>query len=64
MAQLAIAWCLANPNVSTAITGASNPEQVRENMGAMEVLEQLTPDVLEAIEEIAGNRPEPERDWR
>ena len=40
-AQLAIAWCAANPNVSTVITGASKPEQVTENMAALEVLEQL-----------------------
>ncbi len=64
MAQLAIAWCLANPNVSTAITGASRPEQVRENMKAMEVFEQLTPEILNRIENIVGNKPEPEQDWR
>jgi voltage-dependent potassium channel beta subunit len=64
MAQLAIAWCLANPNVSTVITGASKPEQVRENMKAMEVCEKLTPDVLDRIEEIVDNKPEPEQDWR
>ncbi len=63
-AQLAIAWCLANPNVSTVITGASRPEQVRENMAAAEVEERLSPEVLDRIEEIAGNRPEAERDWR
>jgi aryl-alcohol dehydrogenase-like predicted oxidoreductase len=64
MAQLAIAWCLANPRVSTAITGASRPEQVRENMRAIEVLERLGPEILERIEEIVGNRPESEHDWR
>jgi voltage-dependent potassium channel beta subunit len=64
MAQLAIAWCLVNPRVSTAITGASRPEQVHENMKAMEVLERLTPEVLERIEEVVANRPEPEHDWR
>ena len=64
MAQLAIAWCLANPNVSTVITGASRPEQVRENMKAMEVYERLTPDVLGWIEEIVDNKPEPEPDLR
>jgi voltage-dependent potassium channel beta subunit len=63
-AQLAIAWCLTNPNVSTAITGASRPEQVQENMGAMEVLGRLTAEVLERIEDTVGNRPEPEHDWR
>ena len=44
--QLAIAWCAANTNVSTVITGASTAEQVRENMGALRVLEQLTPELV------------------
>jgi len=64
MAQLALAWCLANPRVSTTITGASSPEQVRENMAAMEVVERITPEVLERIEEIVDNKPEEEADWR
>ena len=64
MAQLAIAWCLVNPNVSTVITGASRVEQVRENMQAMEVFENLTPEIIDSIEEIVGNKPEPEPDWR
>ncbi len=50
LAQLSIAWLLKNPNVSTVITGASRVEQVKENMKAMEVVEKLTPDVMEAIE--------------
>jgi voltage-dependent potassium channel beta subunit len=57
-AQLAIAWCLKNPNVSTVITGASRPEQVHENMKATEVVSKLTPDVLERIEVILNNKPE------
>jgi voltage-dependent potassium channel beta subunit len=64
MAQLAIAWCLVNPNVSTVITGASKPEQVRENMKALAVYEKLSPDILDRIEEIVANKPEPEQDWR
>ena len=64
MAQLAIAWCLVNPNVSTVITGASRVEQVRENMKAMEVFENLTPEIIDRIEEIVDNKPEPEPDWR
>lgn len=51
-AQLAIAWCAANPNVSTVITGASSADQVRENLQALDVLEQLTPEVLAEIQEI------------
>jgi voltage-dependent potassium channel beta subunit len=50
LAQLAIAWCAANPNVSTVITGASRVEQVHENMGALGVLERLDEDVLARID--------------
>ncbi|MBX3313981.1 MAG: aldo/keto reductase [Actinobacteria bacterium] len=50
--QLAIAWCAANPNVSTVITGASSADQVRENLKALDVLEQLTPEVLAEIKAI------------
>ena len=51
LAQLAIAWCASNPNVSTVITGATRPSQVADNMGALEVLDRLTPDILAAIEQ-------------
>ncbi|MCX8061149.1 MAG: aldo/keto reductase [Anaerolineales bacterium] len=64
LAQLAIAWCLKNPNVSTVITGASKPEQVRENMKALEVVPKLTEEVMAKIEEILDNKPRPEKDWR
>jgi voltage-dependent potassium channel beta subunit len=50
LAQLAIAWCASNPNVSTVITGASRVEQVRENFGAMEVLAGFTPELKARIE--------------
>lgn len=49
-AQLALAWCLKNPNVSTVITGATRPEQVTENMKALGVAEQLTPELVSRIE--------------
>lgn len=64
MAQLALAWCLNNPNVSSVITGASRPEQVWENMQAPEVAERLTQEVLERIEAILVNKPEPWPDYR
>jgi voltage-dependent potassium channel beta subunit len=64
MAQLALAWCLKNPNVSTAITGASRPEQVVENMAALDVVDKLTGDVVARIEEILDNKPKPELDFR
>lgn len=49
LAQLALAWCAANPNVSSVITGASRPAQVVENFVAVDVLAALTPDVLARI---------------
>jgi voltage-dependent potassium channel beta subunit len=52
LAQLSIAWCAANPHVSTVITGASRVEQVRENLAAMAVVDRLTPDILKRINAI------------
>jgi voltage-dependent potassium channel beta subunit len=62
MAQLALAWCLKNPNVSTVITGASRPEQVAENMKAEEVLPKLSSEFMDRIEDTLKNRPEPPKD--
>ncbi|HVP22403.1 MAG TPA: aldo/keto reductase [Conexivisphaerales archaeon] len=59
LAQLALAWCLKNSNVSTVITGASRPEQVVENMKAADVVPKLTEGVMARIEGLLGNRPEP-----
>lgn len=64
MPEMAIAWCLKNPNVSTVITGASKPEQVKENMKALDVVEKLTDDVMNKIDEILGTKPEVEYDHR
>lgn len=55
--KLAIAWCVKNKNVSTAILGASRLEQLKENLGALEVLPLLTPEVMERIEQILQNKP-------
>ena len=62
MAQFAIAWCLKNPDVSTVITGASRPEQVTENMKAIEIVEKLDSSVLERVEQALGNKPELDED--
>jgi voltage-dependent potassium channel beta subunit len=62
-ALLAIAWCLKNPNVSTVILGASKPEQVTENLKAMDLLKKLNDDVMERIETILGNKPDPPVRW-
>jgi aryl-alcohol dehydrogenase-like predicted oxidoreductase len=64
MAQLALAWCLKNPHVSTVITGASKASQVMENMKAIDFVEKLDDAVMERIEAILDNKPQPEVDWR
>lgn len=56
-AQLAIAWCLKNPHVSTAITGATRGEQVKENLGALRVLPALTEGVMREIESLLARAP-------
>jgi aryl-alcohol dehydrogenase-like predicted oxidoreductase len=56
-AQLALAWCLTNPNVSTVITGASRASQVTENMKALDVAPKLTREILDQIEGILANKP-------
>ena len=53
-AQLSIAWCLKNPNVSTVITGASRVAQVEENMKALEIAARLSPDLLQKIDDLFG----------
>jgi voltage-dependent potassium channel beta subunit len=50
LSDLALAWCVKNPHVSTVITGASSAQQVRENMKALDALELLTDEVMERIE--------------
>jgi voltage-dependent potassium channel beta subunit len=50
LAQLAIAWCARNPNVSTVITGASKVSQVEENLKAADFIAKLTPEVMERID--------------
>lgn len=57
LAQLAIAWCLKNPNVSTVITGASRVEQVHQNMESLKVVDKLSPELMERIDQILGNKP-------
>ena len=52
--QLALAWCLKNPFVSTVITGASRVEQVHENMKAADVVDAITPEIMERIDVIFG----------
>lgn len=55
LAQLALAWCVRNPRVSTVITGATRVEQVAENMKALDVVAKLTPEVMTRIDGIVGD---------
>ncbi|MCP4441239.1 MAG: aldo/keto reductase [Aureispira sp.] len=57
VAKLAIAWCAKNPNVSTVILGASKLHHLQETLTSLELLPQLTGDIMERIEGILGNRP-------
>ncbi len=60
LSQLALAWCLKNPFVSTVITGASRVEQVYENMKAAEVAPKITPEILERIDQVFEVKQEEE----
>jgi len=57
MPQLGIAWCIKNPNVTTAILGATNKAQLAENLKAAEAVEKLTADVMQQIDEIVQTKP-------
>ena len=63
LAQLAIAWCLTNEHVSSVILGASHAAQLTENLAALDVVERLGADVLERIEAILDNKPEPPQEF-
>jgi voltage-dependent potassium channel beta subunit len=54
LAQLALAWCLKNPRVSTVITGATRVEQLVENMKSTAFVERITPEVASRIDAIIG----------
>ncbi len=54
LAQLSIAWLLKNPNVSTAILGASKVTQVHENLDAADLVPRLTPEILSQIDSVFG----------
>ena len=62
LSQLAIAWCLKNPFVSSVITGASRVEQVHENLKAGEIADKITPEVMERIDAIFGVKKKDEDD--
>lgn len=57
LAQLAIGWCLANQNVSSVIIGASNENQLAENISTIEHLDKITPAFINEIDSILDNKP-------
>jgi len=48
--RLAVAWCLKNPRVSTVILGASRPAQLKENLGALDLVPKLSPELLARLD--------------
>lgn len=57
LATLSIAWCIHNPNVTTAILGATRESQLMENLEALNVYTQLTPAIMQEIDGIMGTKP-------
>ena len=64
LAQLAIAWCIKNEDVSTAILGASKLSQLEDNLGSLDLVPKLTSEVMEEIEGILQNKPDPIATYR
>lgn len=63
LSQLALAWTLKNPHVSTAICGASRPEQMEQNLKALEIVPKLTPEVMHEVDELLKNKPAAKQNW-
>ncbi|XP_076152041.1 voltage-gated potassium channel subunit beta-1 isoform X3 [Alosa pseudoharengus] len=61
--QLAIAWCLRNEGVSSVLLGTSNPAQLTENLGAIQVLPKMTSQLASDIDHILGNKPHSKKDY-
>ena len=61
---MSLAWTLKNNDVSVALFGASKPKQIDDNIKAIEVLAQLTPEILQKIEDILQNKPKRDIDWK
>ncbi|KAK4040967.1 NADP-dependent oxidoreductase domain-containing protein [Parachaetomium inaequale] len=61
--HLALAWAAKNPNVSTVILGATKIEQVLDNLKALDVIDKLTPEIMEEIEGVLDNKPKGVATW-
>jgi len=64
MSQFALAWLIKNKDVSTAIIGSKKPEQLEENIKAIELAKNITPEIEEKLEKVLNNRPEAGFDWK
>ncbi|NND81564.1 MAG: aldo/keto reductase [Gammaproteobacteria bacterium] len=62
--HLALAWCLKNPHVSTVILGASKTAQLEDNLKALDVVDRLDENAMNAIEDVLQNKPAGPRDWK
>jgi len=58
VAQLALAWCLKNKNVTTVLLGATKVSQLEENLGSLEIAKKITAKNMKDIDEILGNKPD------
>uniref|UniRef100_A0A8C3G1N6 Potassium voltage-gated channel subfamily A regulatory beta subunit 3 n=1 Tax=Cyclopterus lumpus TaxID=8103 RepID=A0A8C3G1N6_CYCLU len=63
-AQLAIAWCLRSEGVSSVLLGVSNTDQLLENLGALRILTQMTPQTITEIDALLGNKPHSKKELR
>ncbi|KAM4620040.1 voltage-gated potassium channel subunit beta-2 isoform 1-T1 [Polymixia lowei] len=63
-AQLAIAWCLRSEGVSSVLLGVSNADQLVENLGALRLLSQMTPQTIAEIDALLGNKPHSKKESR
>ncbi|KAG9125804.1 hypothetical protein FRC07_006150 [Ceratobasidium sp. 392] len=64
VSNLALAWAASHPNASTVILGATKPEQIVENLKALDIIKKITPEVREKINKILDNDPTPEPNLR
>ncbi|XP_077403076.1 voltage-gated potassium channel subunit beta-2 isoform X4 [Vanacampus margaritifer] len=63
-AQLAIAWCLRSEGVSSVLLGVSNTDQLLENLGALRILSQMTPQTVTEMDAVLGNKPHSKKESR
>eukprot|EP00826_Nyctotherus_ovalis_P051213 TRINITY_DN6388_c0_g3_i4.p1 TRINITY_DN6388_c0_g3~~TRINITY_DN6388_c0_g3_i4.p1 ORF type:complete len:148 (+),score=46.76 TRINITY_DN6388_c0_g3_i4:48-491(+) len=63
-AQLALAWCIVNKDVNTALIGSTKPQQLDDSLEALEVAKRWTPEIEKKIEDFMQNTPQPATDFR